>query len=314
MQILKLTFLGLYLISCGNEAASFRGGNSSPTSLSNDAKARVLNNSSEDGPNENGEFSEAFYAGEFSKPKPVDIVLAMDTSLSMRQERQALEQNIESFLEDLRSANLDVRITAIGNPNQFQFPSDINPSEFAIYPQYIDSYNAIEVTNSFLEAAHKPLQLRDDAHLEIIFFSDDNASGANRLAKDFKYPRDRSTTINAVVGLTKGKSDVNSECNIANIGTEYMKLADQTAGRILDLCSPNWSDLLHELSDSIILTESRIFNLSFTPDKFHPIVVYKNGSPLSERDFKIYPSSRQLEITTDLTKDDEIVVDYKVER
>ena len=101
MQILKLTFLGLYLISCGNEAASFRGGNSSPTSLSNDAKARVLNNNSEDGPNENGEFSEAFYVGEFSKSKPVDIVLAMDTSLSMRQERQALEQNIESFLEDI---------------------------------------------------------------------------------------------------------------------------------------------------------------------------------------------------------------------
>ena len=61
MQILKLTFLGLYLISCGNEAASFRGGNSSPTSLSNDAKARVLNNSSEDGPNENGGSSQKLF-------------------------------------------------------------------------------------------------------------------------------------------------------------------------------------------------------------------------------------------------------------
>ncbi len=314
MRIVKTTIVALSLISCGNGPASFRGANTTPTSLSEDGRMEDLRNKSEDGPGPNGEFSEAFYVGESSEEKPVDIVIAMDTSLSMKQEKQALEQNISSFISNLRDANLDIKITAIGDPNQFQFPGDINNDIFAIYPQYIDSYNAIEVTNSFLASPHKPLEMRDDAHLEIIFFSDDNAAGKNRMAENFKLPVDRSTTINAVVGLEKKEHDVNSPCNITNIGGEYIKLAEKTKGKVLDLCSPDWAVLLNTLSDNIIKIESKIFKLSHKPDKSQIIKVYKNGIELKQKDFKIYSSSRQLEILAEVDIDDEIIIDYTVNK
>ena len=314
MKIVKTAIMALSLISCGNDPASFRGGNQRAASLSEDGRMEDLRNKSKDGPDSNGEFSEAFYVGESTEAKPVDIVLAMDTSLSMKQEKQALEQNIGSFISNLRDANLDIKITAIGDPNQFQFPSYIDSDIFAIYPQYIDSYNAIEVTNSFLASPHKPLSMRSDAHLEIIFFSDDNAAGHNRMAEDFKIPLDRSTTINAVVGLEKKDHDVNSPCNITNIGSEYIKLAEKTKGEVLDLCSPDWEELLNKLSDNIIKIESKIFKLSYKPDKSETIRVYRNGIELKQSEYKVYSSSRQLEILADVDIDDEIVIDYIVNK
>ena len=64
------------------------GGNQRATSLSEDGRMEDLRNKSKDGPDSNGEFSEAFYVGESTEAKPVDIVLAMDTSLSMKQENR----------------------------------------------------------------------------------------------------------------------------------------------------------------------------------------------------------------------------------
>ena len=176
MTIAKMITLTLGLLSCGNEPASFRGSYKSPSSLNENGRMEDLRNKSEDGPGIEGDFSEAFYVGESSELKPVDIVIAMDTSLSMRQEKHALEENISSFISNLKLGNIDVKMTAVGDPNQFEFPVDLDTNEFAIYPQQIDSYNAIEVVNTFLSSPFKPLALRDGSHLEIIFFSDDNAS------------------------------------------------------------------------------------------------------------------------------------------
>ena len=181
----------------------------------------------------------------------------------MRQEKHALEENISSFISNLKLGNIDVKMTAVGDPNQFEFPVDLDTNEFAIYPQQIDSYNGIEVVNTFLSSPFKPLALRDGSHLEIIFFSDDNAAGTNRMADDFKLPLDRSTRVSAVVGLEKKPHDINSPCNISNVGSEYIKLAKRTKGKILDLCSPDWEMLLNIISDSIIKNESKIFNLSY---------------------------------------------------
>lgn len=312
MRIINTAIMALGLISCGNDPASFRSGNRNPTSLSKDGRMEDLRNKSEDGPNSKGEFSEAFYVGESSQAKPVDIVLAMDTSISMKQEKLALEQNISSFISNLRDANLDIKITAIGDPNQFQFPVDLNNDLFAIYPQYIGSYNAIEVTNNFLASPHKPLSMRNEAHLEVIFFSDDNAAGTNAMANDLKLPLDRSSAVTAVVGLEKKAHDANSPCNITNIGTEYIKLAKRTNGKVLDLCSPDWEELLSILSDNIIQIEGKIFKLSHKPDKSEIIKVYRNGVELKQSDFRVYASSQQLEILAEVNPDDEIVIDYIV--
>jgi hypothetical protein len=64
-----------------------------------------------------------------------------------------------------------------------------------------------------------------------------------------------------LVGLQRG--NVNSWCNIANIGTEYQTLAAATKGKILSLCEENWGGLLETLANAILKREAkRTFILS----------------------------------------------------
>ena len=70
--------------------------------------------------------------------------------------------------------------------------------------------------------------------------------------------------------------------------------------------------LLNIISDSIIKNESKIFNLSYIPDKSKPMRVYKNSRELNKNEFKIYSTSRKLEILTNVEMNDEIIVEYKV--
>ena len=307
-----LPLLGSLLIGCGNESTTFRSGGVS-SGLSEDAVADWSNRSS-DQPGPNGEFSEAFYIGETETKKPIDIVLAMDTSLSMKQERLLLESNISMFLENLKQANLDVKITAIGNPNEFNFPAHLDRNEFAVYGQSIGSWNSLNIVSSFLKSSYKPLPFRNDAHLEIIFFSDDNpVAGKGMLASQFSVPQDKSVSINAVVGLEKSQSGSQTGCNISNVGSEFIELANQTAGKIMNLCNPNWTELLGELSEKIIEVKDKIFALSYKPDELKEIKVFLNGVELHPSEYKIFAENQQLEILAAADHDDEVIIEYIVE-
>ena len=75
-----------------------------------------------------------------------------------------------------------------------------------------------------------------------------------------------------------------------------------------------YEELLNKLSDNIIKIESKIFKLSYKPDKSETIRVYRNGIELKQSEYKVYSSSRQLEILADVDIDDEIVIDYIVNK
>ena len=185
----------------------------------------------------------------------LEIVMGMDTSGSMKQEKAQLEANMKLFIDNLEKEKVNARVTAIGN-DKFNFPQDLPSDKFRVVNTKIGSHDAISKLTSFFAGNHG---LEPESGLEIFIFTDDNGMGIGNTADDFKGPVGmKFIKVSGIVGLKKGQDPNNANCNIANVGEEYKKLAAATKGIIVDICMEDWSKLLEQLSENVILS-----NLSY---------------------------------------------------
>ncbi len=328
-NLVVLTALG-FIAACAD--SSFTSGDSKkkPKSILNDSDGNGENNNGEGGPDgaggggtlEDGSYVPAGDAGagkavenpnvpgqliqKFKQGNSfvVDVVMVFDTSTSMKDEKEFIEQNMAKFINDLNSAALDAKVTVIGKKTNatdsknygltFNFPSGLPADKFAQVDQYVHSTDAIGHLNRYLEGQlPQPIPPRPGVTTEVIIITDDNGHNTNNnpykiprsTAAEYVAPAGRKVVVDAVVGLQLGKS-ANPKCTIENVGTEHMTLANQTGGTVFDLCSADWNALLKSLTDKIVARNGG-FPLDKKPDNVQKIEVFVNGKLVNPTNYTI---------------------------
>lgn len=211
----------------------------------------------------------------------MDLVIAIDTSGSMREEKEAVEDNIQQLLLDLQRSELDPRIHVIAGGRDrrrgegeskewFTFPVGIEVERAALVAAKVGSHDALGKISSLLsgelddryvdvngEPMDSPLEFRENAQLELLIVSDDNGSNDSayeddfsNLAEDFDTENIWRATVSGIIGLPNS-AESGGSCEIARVGEEYIALAERTGGTLLDICSEDWSQLLQRFSSAV---------------------------------------------------------------
>jgi hypothetical protein len=226
-----------------------------------------------------------------SVPK-IDILWVVDNSKSMEEEQQALADNFNSFYQYLISTKADFQIGVIstdvynpehqgnllGDPNiissltpdtQQVFARNINVGtegkgdEQAFYAAELALTEKITTTNHGF--------LREDAHLFIIFVSDEDDRSFGEIEyflRTFEQIKgignDGMVKIAAVVGDVPEVPKWCQDQKNVEPGERYTQLAKASSGIILSICDDDFADNL----DSLGFTAAglkRHFSLTLTP-------------------------------------------------
>lgn len=315
MKRLQNSLIGLTLfaaasmqVGCGSSDFAAGGGKAAPRNA--DVK-KTLPTTQPDGATTeiSGERVVQTFIAQASRP--VDIVMALDTSASMLEEKIALENNITSFIDQMTKAHIDAQITMLARTSSItdtlgwgysvNFPKN---DRFRIVDQYIHSNNAIgHLTNFFAGQYGYPFALRDNAVIEVIIISDDDGINptnlpsqylaTGNLASEFVGPANKDLVVNAIVGMTAGVDPNNSDCVIAKRGDQHIQLSQKTKGSQINLCEKDWSVLMKNLSDTIAARRA-VYDLSHAPDLNLEIVVSVDGVTIDPADYTIDPVNKSL--------------------
>ncbi|HET9235649.1 MAG TPA: hypothetical protein VFO10_00270 [Oligoflexus sp.] len=255
--------------------------------------------------------------------KNVDLVIALDSSGSMDEERAAVSVNLNKLILALQKGSLDPRIHLIAGREEdddeapvtgpvFSFPPDVDAGKVALIVQEIGSHDALGHVSQTLSGAYAaryqnvkgmvmnpPLAFRPEAKLEVLVISDDNGingqGAANTMggntAKDFDPMNKWKATVSGVIG-TPTSMQAAGLCQIAAVGQEYITLAAQTGGSILDICSPDWSMIIDRFTKDV-LKRSQSILLSREPLNPDKLLVTLGGKVLSQ-DAWVYDAATRL--------------------
>lgn len=199
---------------------------------------------------------------------PIDIVWAIDSSMSMQDERERLQVAINDFARRIRQRVDDLRVVVITAENIVPAPLGTDPDQFLFVPQMIASNDALTVLiSSFPSYAWF---LRPEALLHLVVVSDDDSTLA---AERFKSNADtlfgKPYTVHAIASPDVNGGPCRSEvpsplclatgiqavCGAAAIGVEYYRAAELTDGLTIDVCVDDWSRVLGPLSDAVVGAE-----------------------------------------------------------
>lgn len=245
--------------------------------------------------NEGGDeaITQEFRGTAITDKRVVDVVFAVDTSGSMSEEKQTLEMNMAKFMETLatQAKLLDFRVFFIGQ--NFVFPAGnekITKIDYAV-----GSRDALLILQSFFAGViPTPVALRPEALKEIVVVTDDNAQGDGGAAfKNFINTNPLlagKTRLNGFVGLPT--SIQSATCQLANFGQDYITLSmdPELGGLVQDICLPDWSKLLKNLADRIILSvPSAIFTLEQAADPNQKIIIAVDGKEVEKGTAKYDP-------------------------
>jgi hypothetical protein len=278
--------------------------------------------------------------------KNVDLVIALDSSGSMDEERAAVSANLNKLIVALQKGSLDPRVHLIAGREDddddddeapvtgpvFTFPPDVDANKVALIVQEIGSHDALGHVAQVLSgnyaaryqnvqgmAMNPPLALRPDAKLEVLVISDDNGVNGRgggmvmtgNTAADFDPMNKWKATVSGVVG-TPTSVQAAGVCQIAAIGQEYITLAGKTGGSILDICSPDWSMIIDRFTKDV-LKRSQSILLSKEPLNPEKLQVTLGGMLMARETWTYDPATRLLTLapTVILTPGQELKVNYE---
>jgi hypothetical protein len=229
--------------------------------------------------------------------QPVDVVWIVDTSRSMTQEANEVNQNLERFMTGL-GRDRDLQVTLIGRsakPVQLLAPQVPAGVTFRQLPYYIFSFDALEVTAAGF--CPKATTSRDDKKVCNIkvdktqkLYEDENLPSDDIRGVLAPYLRENARKVFVVVtdddaGIFRAsefeaaanahikgpwsfyafrgkKSQANDNCRVENDGEQYDKLATRTMGQTFSICDADWSKNFDTLKNSISTLTSRAFPLT----------------------------------------------------
>ncbi|MEW5852840.1 MAG: hypothetical protein AB2A00_28915 [Myxococcota bacterium] len=209
----------------------------------------------------------------FTWQDSVDVIWVIDNSYSMLDENSGVQQNINTFAERVVSSGLDIRVvmvtqkgqgggyynTAICVPEPLAGPGCADSARFKHVDAEVQSTDGPDVL--LRELPQFASFLRPGARKSIVFVTDDNAyMPATEFLNQLSPPSVlRGAVIHGVVGLSA------QECpGIATVGTEYITMADETAGLLIPICCESYATLAEHLAREVSDGTGR-FRLSRPP-------------------------------------------------
>jgi len=193
---------------------------------------------------------------------PADIIIAVDSSGSMDEEIVFVQQNLNSFSQQIIASGIDVRVIMIGDPGAVCIgaplgsgtcPGDTKLPNYVHIPTEVDSNDAL---NIIIQTYPQWRQyLRPEATKSLFVVTDDDATdGPNNSAAAFR------TNFTALDPVMLAKWTLNgvycfTECpDAAEIGRVYVDLVAQTMGVAGDLCLQDFKPVFDALAKKIITT------------------------------------------------------------
>jgi hypothetical protein len=193
---------------------------------------------------------------------PVDIIITMDTSLSMAPQVCNVSTNLTTFAAGVGDSSHVVSVYDMGvlglataglcgNPDPLAAtPLAMDATRYLHKAVNVDSWNALTQVNAQFDS-YKDF-LRPDAATHIIVVTDDQSDPlrGGMLGADFKTAMEQKLGhpffFHAIV------ADGQNGCLGSGLGTEYLSLADATGGEKLSICAPDWSVVFKELEAAVV--------------------------------------------------------------
>jgi len=222
---------------------------------------------------------ETFLVGEETSVRPVDFIMAIDNSGSMRDTVNQVEANLGTFSTRLVDAGIDYRFTLISDdasapnsrttkmcvPQPMGGPNCSDTERFQHLDQRVGSHSAL---NDFLQCADGcgdnrsgdfSQRLRAGSLLQYIVVTDDEARLSWQSFKEsHRLEGHQDFILHSIVGLSRGGC-------VADVGDQYIAGSRETGGAILDICDAQWGSLLDVILDTTITRIQGAFGLSDTP-------------------------------------------------
>jgi hypothetical protein len=193
---------------------------------------------------------------------PADIIITLDTSLSMAPQVCNVSTNLTNFAAGVGDSSRVVSVYEMGvlglataglcgTPDPLAAtPLASDPDRYLHRAVGVDSWNALSQFDAQYDSyAHF---LRPDAPTHIVVVSDDQSDPlrGGLTAADFKARMEQklghSFFFHAIV------ADGVDGCVGSGIGTEYLTLADQTMGEKLSICAADWSVMFAQLEAAVV--------------------------------------------------------------
>jgi hypothetical protein len=197
---------------------------------------------------------------------PVDMVWVVDSSRSMADERQRIEQIMNQFVSDAESRQFDVHLIMVTRTNIVPPPLGTDSARYRFVERNV--------------ASHEPLQalieefprygdfLRSDAALHfVIVTDDDSAMSAGEFRRQMDRRVGRPYVVHAVASpdvdgqpcrTTQQCRDTGRRagavCGASAIGREYWELASELGGEEISVCTQDWSKVFGPLLEAVTPT------------------------------------------------------------
>jgi hypothetical protein len=190
---------------------------------------------------------------------PADIVLALDTSLSMANEICRVSENLTAFADGIGVASHVVTLYAMGLLGTAaelacgeDDPLAVTPlaADPARYHQELVSVGSGNALGRLIERyeAYAPF-MRPEAVTHFVVVSDDDSdSTADAFEAQMEAKLGHGFYFHAIV------ADGFEGCDGANVGQTYLTLAERTAGQALSICASDWASLFARLQTAVVAT------------------------------------------------------------
>ncbi len=238
---------------------------------------------------------ELFSVGEARENVPVDFIMAVDNSGSMKDTVRQVEANLGDLATRLANAAVDYRFVLVSErgtrdrdpdiciPEPMAGPNCGNTPQFIHLDEVVGSHSAFE---DILEC-HARCDDEDDSYswftrpnafTQVIVVTDDESDMDWREFRDGMVARGYvGFVLHGVVGL------VDEGC-VADVGNEYIQGANETGGELLHICDNDWGQVLEVILDATIVRLQRTFVLAqpADPASIHVFAVDGMGNEVEQ--------------------------------
>ncbi len=235
--------------------------------------------------------TEQFVVDAKTTKKPLDLIIALDTSGSMGEEAVKVQQNLTVLTQLFsKEVGLDYHIWVMAG--RTTLPGS-DPLKVTSLNQSIGSNDALNHFTNFLNGGiPTTVPIRANTQKAFIVITDDNAEDVTAqsfIATLQADPRFKDkTSFNGLVWLD-GVSKESPTCTQAAPGVVYAEIAKakETLGAVYDLCADNWNPLFVDLGKRLVQqTVTLEYKLKQKADPAGGFAVGVNGSKIDPASFK----------------------------
>lgn len=199
---------------------------------------------------------------------PVDVIWVIDSSGSMRDEAERVQDNMNAFAEDVSDSGVDYRVVVLSDPAYVDVPPPLG-DDTSRYLFVSRPVRSDELLGELIEQQPRYRSfLRSGAVTHFVAVTDDDsAMEAEAFRTQMTEGLGREFVFHAIAS-----EDAYHDCDpsgmycdpgctgpfgaAVNIGWSYYELASMTGGETFSICTADWSGLFETLREIVVVSAS----------------------------------------------------------